>query len=77
MWPKILRIYPTTKIANVTTYEMILIVASMVKTCRIRLMSTVLDARIIQRMNPSIFDKGSQKFKTILSTNKLQAYRNR
>ena len=59
MWPTILRIYPTTKITNITTYEMILMVTSMVKTCGIRLMSVVLDARIIQRMNPSIFDKGS------------------
>ena len=76
-WPTILRICPTMKTADVTTYETTLIVASMVKTCGIRLMSAVLDARIIQMMSPSIFDKGSQKFKTILSTNRLRICRSK
>ena len=47
MWPTILSIYPIMKVANIATYEMILIVASMVKTCGIKLMSTVLNAHII------------------------------
>ena len=41
MWLTILRIYPTAKIADIATYETILIVASVVKTCEIGLMSVV------------------------------------
>ena len=77
MWPTILRINPTAKITNITTYETILIVASMVKTCGIGLMSAVLDAHLIQRMNPFTFVKGLQKSKTIPSTNRLQICRSK
>ena len=47
MRPTILKICPIMKVANIATYETILIVASMVKTCGIKLMSTVLNAHII------------------------------
>ena len=59
MWSKILRICPIMKVANIATYETILIVTSVVKTYRIRLMSVVLDVHMIQRMNPSTLVKGS------------------
>ena len=58
MWPTTLKTYSIMKVANIATYETILTVASMVKICRIKLMSAMLDAYIIQRMNPSIFVKG-------------------
>ena len=77
MWPTILRICHIMKVANIVTYETILIVASVVKICRIGLMSVVLDTHMIQRMNPSTFVKGSQKFKTSPSTNRLRIYRSR
>ena len=77
MWPTTPRICPIKKVANIMTYETILIVASMVKTCGIGLMSTVLDAHLIQRMNPFTFVKGLLKSKTILSINRLRIYRSK
>ena len=77
MWPTILKTCPIMKVANIATYETILIGTSMVRIYRIGLISTVLDAYINPRMNPSIFVKGSQKSKTILSTNRLQIYKRR
>ena len=47
MWPTILRICPIMKVVNIATYETILIVASVVKTCRIGLMSAMLDTHMI------------------------------
>ena len=76
-WSTILRICPTMKTADVTTYETTLIVASMVKTCGIGLMSVVLGAHLIQRMNPFTFVKGLQKSKTIPSTNRLRICRSK
>ena len=45
--PKILRIYPIMKVAYIGTYDTILIVASVVKTCGIELMSVVMDTHTI------------------------------
>ena len=47
MWPTTPKTYPTMKTANITTCETILIVASVVRICGIRLMSVVLDTHII------------------------------
>ena len=58
MWLTILKTYPITKATNTVTYKMTLIVASMIKICEIKLMSVVLHAHIIQKMNPTIFVKG-------------------
>ena len=77
MWLTILKTYLITKATNTVTYQMTLIVTSMVRICGIELMSIVLHAHIIQKMNPTIFVKGSQKSKTILFTNKLWIYRSR
>ncbi len=47
MWPTTLKTCPTVKAANITTCETILIMASVVRTCKIELMSAVLDAHMI------------------------------
>ena len=47
MWPTTPKTCPTMKTANVTTCETILIVVSVVKICRIRLMSIVMDTHMI------------------------------
>ena len=77
MWLTILKTCPIMKVANIATYEMILIVTSTVRIYGIGLMSVVLDTHIIQRTNPSIFIKGLQKSKTISSTNRLRIYGSR
>ena len=66
MWLTTLKTCPIMKVVN----TVILTVACMVKICRIELMSAVLNAHIIERMNPSIFIKGSQKSKIILPINR-------
>ena len=77
MWLTTPRICPIMRVANIMTYETILIVASVVKTCEIESMSVILDAHITKRMNPSTFTKGSQKSKTIMSINRLRIYKNK
>ena len=77
MWPTTPRIFPIMRVTNIMTYETILIVAFVVKTCEIKSMSAVLDAYITKKMNFSTFAKGSQKSKTIMSINRLQIYKNK